>query len=507
MSRLGKLSFLFAAITLLCFAVTKFLINEWVPFFWVLIGLLVVFVGTGFVIDRAFFKEFFALKTTKQGANMGVLILGFLAVMIAVNIFGARHFKTWDFSLNRINTLSEQSVKLVESLQSDLKVVYLYKKNSKNYEENRKGFTELIRKYQDKSDKIKLEFYEADLRPDIAEKYDFKGEQAVFFDYEGKKNRIDRIDEQELTSALVKITRQTSKVVYMTTGHGESDTDSLDNSEGSGLLKKLLENNNYTVKNLNLATLSKMPEDMDVMFIHSPKYPFQGTEIAAIESYLKNGGSVLVSLAYPDKSGLKQLLRDFGVELGEGFVLNLLNMPGGSYAEPNTPTKTTWFSTTHAITQVFSKNDGALFIRPMPLRKSPQAPPSLQVDELLTVQSSVIFKDLAGKQQGDVGDHSVAMAVRGGPSEKSFNLIVFGDAHFLENQLLYSFIHRDVLLNSVALLAKEDNLISISPKTIGSTTVQMTSVQEAFLLWGIYLPLPMIFLLSGLFFWVRRRHA
>src|SRR5688572_11228817 len=111
MSRLGKISFLFAVITLLCFAVTKFLISAWIPFFWILIALFIVFVGVGIYVDRKFFVEFFSLKTTKHGMNMGALIFGFIALVIALNVMGARYYKTWDFSLNKVNSLSDQSIK------------------------------------------------------------------------------------------------------------------------------------------------------------------------------------------------------------------------------------------------------------------------------------------------------------------------------------------------------------------------------------------------------------
>src|SRR4051812_9892259 len=107
MSRLGKISFIFSILTLLCFAITRSLVQVWFPFFWVLIGLFAVFVGTGLYVDRKFFAEFFSLKTTKHGVNMGALIFGFMALIIIANVMGVRYYKTWDFSLNKVNSLSD----------------------------------------------------------------------------------------------------------------------------------------------------------------------------------------------------------------------------------------------------------------------------------------------------------------------------------------------------------------------------------------------------------------
>jgi ABC-type uncharacterized transport system involved in gliding motility auxiliary subunit len=512
MSRLGKISFIFAIVSLLCFAISKSIIHEWIPFFWVLIGLFALFIAVGFFVDRKFFAEFFSMKTTKHGMNMGVLIVGFVGLVILANVLGARHYKTWDFSVTQINTLSDQSVKILKDLKGELKIIYLYKENGVDVEKNRKIFTEIIRRYQDQSDKIKLEFIEADEQPDIAQKYQFKGAQAIYLDYNGKTNRIDKLDEQTITSAMVKVTREKSKTVYFTAGHGEPDIDSMDKAEALGFLKTLLGENNYTVKTINFSATSKLPEDLDVLMIAGVQYPFQKFDLQILEAFLKSGGNLLVSLNYPDKSGLDKFLAKLGVEILPGYVANVFNLPTGPVVDPKEPTKATSFSPTNSITKVFSKNDGVVMLKPLAFKRAAQVPTGLTVEELVSAPSSVLLNESHLKNEVGVGNFNVAMAVsgvypEGGNPTKPFNMVVLGDSNFLENQLLYGFVNRDIVLNSVALLAKEDNLISISPKEPPGTKIEMTSAKEAALFWGFFLPMPLIFLIASLYFWIRRRHA
>ena len=512
MSRLGKISFIFAIISLLCFAIAKSIIVEWIPFFSVLLGLFGFFIIFGVFTDRKFFSDFFSMKTTKHGTNMGVLIFGFMGFMVAANVLGARHYKTWDFSVNQMNSLSEQSIQLLKNLKTDLKVIYLYKENSANLEGNRKAFTELIRRYQDQSDQLKLEFVEADEQPEIAKKYDFRGAQAIYLDYNGKTSRIEKLDEQTLTSALVRVTREKSKTIYFTTGHGEPDLESTDLAEGTGFLKNLLKDNNYTAKTINFATLEKMPTDMDVLAITGPVQPFQNLEIQAIEGYMKSGGSVLIALTYPDKSGLEKLLNKAGIQIQNGFVMNVITSPMGPIVVPKEATKGSKFSENHSVTKVFSKNDGISMMRPLALKKASAAVPEITVEELVVAPASMLYTDPALVKEGTRADHILAMAATGlfpglGKSEKPFNLIVFGDFHLLTNQMLSLFVNRDLLLNSIALLAKEENLISITPKEPSGTRIDLTSTKEAVLFWGLFLPLPLAFLLASLFIWLRRRHA
>ncbi len=512
MSRLGKISFIFAIISLLCFAIAKSIIVEWIPFFSVLLGLFGFFILFGVFTDRKFFSDFFSMKTTKQGTNMGVLILGFMGFMIAANVLGARHYKTWDFSVNQVNSLSEQSIQLLRNLKTDLKVVYLYKENSSNLEENRKAFTELIRRYQDQTQNLKLEFVEANEQPDIAKRYDFRGAQAVYLDYNGKTSRIEKLDEQTLTSALVRVTREKSKTIYFTIGHGEADLESMDSAEGTGFLKNLLKDNNYTASSINFSSVGKMPTDMDVLAIVGPAQPFQSLEIQAIEGYLKTGGSILVALSYPDKSGLDKILNKAGLQIENGFVMNVLNSPMGPIVVPKEPTKGSKFSDTHSVTKVFSKNDGISMMRPLALKRTIGVSPEISVDEMVVAPASMFYTDPAMVKQGSRANHNLAMAAtgpfpEGGKNDTPFNLIAFGDFHFLTNQMLSLYVNRDLLLNSVALLAKEDNLISITPKEPGGTRIDLSSTKEAVLFWGLILPMPLAFLLTGLFIWLRRRHA
>lgn len=512
MSRLGKISFIFAVISLLCFAIARSIIVEWIPFFSVLLGLFGFFILFGVFTDRKFFGDFFSMKTTKHGLNMGVLIFGFIGLVITANILGARHYKTWDFSINHLNSLSDQSVQLLKNLKSDLKVIYLYKQNSANLDENRKAFTELIRRYQDQTSLLKLEFVEADEQPDVAKKYDFKGAQAVYLDYNGKTNRIEKLDEQTLTSALVRVTREKSKIIYFTTGHGEADLESMDLADGTGFLKNLLKDNNYAAKSINFASVGKMPTDMDALAIVGPMQPFQGLEIQAIEGYLKGGGNVFVALSFPDKSGLEKTLSKVGIQVENGFVMNVLNSPMGPIVVPKEPTKGSKFSDTHSVTKVFSKNDGVSMMRPMALKKSAAVHPEITVDELVVAPASMFYTDPAMVKQGNLQDHTIAMAAmgpfpEGGKTETPFHLIAFGDFHFLTNQMLSLFVNRDLLLNSVALLAKEENLISITPKEPGGSRIDLTSTKEAVLFWGLFLPMPLAFLIASLFIWMRRRHA
>ena len=93
------------------------------------------------------------------------------------------------------------------------------------------------------------------------------------------------------------------------------------------------------------------------------------------------------------------------------------------------------------------------------------------------------------------------------PKSPDFSVIVAGDADFMSNQMLYQNLNRDLVLNSIAALAKEDNLISISPKEPQATQLILTETKFAVFLFAFIIPLPILLLGVGVSLYVRRRNA
>lgn len=511
MSKLSKIAFLFSGISLVSMSITRYLLGDWVPFCWLALGLAVFFLVVGLIKDRQFFREFFTMKTTKEGMSMGMLIVLMLGVLIAVNYIGVRHSKTWDFSSAQVNTLSEQSIQLVKALDSEMKVLFFYKKGVEGNEENRRLFRELIKKYQDQSALVKLDFVEVNERPDLAQSYGVdKGSGVVFLDYKGRRNRIEKIDEQEFTSALVKVTREQNKTIYFTVGHGEKNIN--DNKEGLGLgsLRTMLENNRYTVKELPLIQNPKIPADADVIVIAGPVQGFQDFEISALETYLKDGGSLFLALESQNSAGLESLVSKMGLHLENNYILNQVETVLGRGINQG-PTMGAVFSVNNKITKAFGRSEVTLFRYPQAIKKLNEVK-GIDVDELVaTASNAMAFTSLQIRGEGPSGSFALVDEVtgkwNGDESAKEFTAIVAGDVDFMTNQMLYQNLNRDLVLNSMASLAKEESLISITPKEPQATQMLMTETKFGVFLFAFIIPLPILLLGTSIGLWLRRRNA
>src|SRR5512139_559491 len=70
--------------------------------------------GTGSVLD------FVRARSTRYGANAVLYTLFFVAVVVMLNFLGARYHRRVDLSVEGVNTLSEQSRKVLDQLHEDV---------------------------------------------------------------------------------------------------------------------------------------------------------------------------------------------------------------------------------------------------------------------------------------------------------------------------------------------------------------------------------------------------
>lgn len=509
MHKLSKILFSLAGLALAAFALARFLLGGgWMPFYTILLAFAGVFTLIAVIKERKFFIEFFTMRTTKHGLNMGAMILLVIALMVIVNYIGVKRNKTWDFSQAKTNTLSDQSVQIVKGLKSELKVLYFYKEGTQGNDENRRAFRELLKKYQDVSNQVRLEFYEVNQHPKLAEDYGVtKGSGLAFVEYNGRRNRIEKVDEQEITQGIIKVTREKMKTVYFVTGHGERDIEDAIEASGINLLKMLIENNSFAVKTWNLPSQPQAPQDADTVIIIGPQQAYTSQELLALEEYLKKGGNLLLALEPNKTQGLEKILKKVGVIPENNYVRS--SYMGLGYIDGGTLGNV--FSLNSAITKVFAnKRDIIRMDWPMSFKTEPKSE-DIKIESIVrTDENAAAFpepKITAG--QRPTGPFHFGFEVNGkfpGGGDKPFQIVVYGDADFLSNSMLYQNLNRDLALNSVSQLTREEGLISITPREVKRTELMVTTAK----LGGFYISMfliPITLLVAALSLWWKRRGA
>jgi len=99
------------------------------------------------------------------------------------------------------------------------------------------------------------------------------------------------------------------------------------------------------------------------------------------------------------------------------------------------------------------------------------------------------------------GPHPLGVAVEVGPTR----LIVLGTVEMAANQYFLLFGHKNLLLNLMAWLATQPDLIAIKPRVAGSQVILLSARQAKTLFYAVVLAYPLVVCVIGLGVWGWRR--
>lgn len=465
-------------------------------------------------------KQSLSSRSALYGANTLFLTCIFLGILIFANLLAFRHKHRFDFTEGGYFTLAPQTIKFITKLPRDVKLTAFFQTESPE----KMAFANLIAGYLEETDQIELQYVDPDKNPSVTKQYGVTTYGTVVLESGTKETKVQNTSEENITNALLKVTRDEQKIIYFLEGHGESNINNSEN-EGYASAKKNLEQDGFIVKPLLLLQSGEVPSDASVLVIPGPKKPIQDEEKKALESYLNSGGSVFMLIDPKSTSDMEIFLKNWGIELGEDIVIDPMSkLFGGDFAAPVVNQYTA-----HEITSDF------VLATIFPIIRSVREMPAVGVTttELLktganswaefdfdsgTVNfdegqdikgpisvSVIATKDLENKDQ-KISDNSENLknAKANKPSLKA-TLLVVGDSDFANNRYTSFSGNGDFFLNTISWLAEEENLISIRPKARKSTPIQMTqSWGSAIFVVGIIV-FPGLIAGIGIRSWWRRR--
>ncbi len=221
----------------------------------------------------------------------------FLAILVVVALIAERHPLRADLTETGQFSLSEQSRKIVASLQEPVTVKAFFAGGAPEASRAK----DLLETYRYYNKNIRYEFIDPDREPQLARQYEIRDYGVLVVEGLGRKETAPRADEEALTNALFKLSQKEDKTVYFLTGHGERSPEEM-NKSGYSSAKSALVKENYQVKPLNLMQQPQVPQDAAVVIVAGPQKPLFPEEAASLEAYLLRGGKIVFFLD-PQKDG------------------------------------------------------------------------------------------------------------------------------------------------------------------------------------------------------------
>ena len=457
-------------------------------------------------------------RATRYGLNAIVLIALILGVIVLVEAVSYRHSYRVDLTENKRWSLSPQSVKVVNELPTPVKAIAFFRPD----QPGKRTAEDLLKQYAGRSDgKFTWEVVDADRSPLVAREYGFEtygtvALEAVLKDGQKKQEKIQDLDEEKLTNALIRVTRSGKRVVYFLRGHGEKDPGSSERT-GYGQMKTAIEKLNYEVKDLVLARETKVPEDATIVVIAGPTKEILPAELDSLAAYVGRGGKIFVMVDPFQKTGLEPILERWALGLGNDVIIDISPTGRRAGAGPEIPVVTDYVP--HPITQDFRYATFFPVARTVAVKDKPPQGVSAQglartsseswaetnQDQIRTGQ----VKPDPGEQRGPLTIAAVAtIDAKDLPADRKgakARIVLVGDSDFAANEFVNLSGNRDFFLNTLSWLAEEENLIAVRPKESRTAPVFLTAAQGqvAFLVPVVLIPLAVM--IGGVVAVARRR--
>lgn len=454
-------------------------------------------------------------RTARYGSNTLIMSVAFIGILALVNFLASRYLQRFDLTQSGRYSLSAQTLQILGSLQVPVHVTGYY--TPRYPQESRQEAEDLLKEYKVRSNgKLDYEFVDPELKPAQARQAGITRDGTLLFTSGSRRQEVTGSTEADLTSAIVKVTRETQKKVYFLTGHGERSIED-GSQQGMSQARQGLERDNYKVLTFNTAVTSTLPSDMDVLVIAGPTKPLLDEERQRISNYLVKGGRALILGDPTIDAGLNQILEPLYLKFSDDIVIDPMSSLLGDVASPaaqqypfseitrNLPA--TFFPRARSVEKVKEPPQGTTGVTVTPLiETSPQSwgETDLQSRQVRYDEG----KDLKGPRTLAFSVESPAAL--GSEEQKTAKstktrLVVIGNSAFASNSFFGQLGNGDLFLNAVNWLAEDEALISIRPKPPEQRTANVNSANAPIILFSSIIALPLAVLLVGVSVWWRRR--
>lgn len=435
-----------------------------------------------------------------------IFIILFASLIGLVGYLTQVYHVSRDITQSTRNTLTEGSRNVLKQMKGPVSV-NVYASADDNY---RKTIVDFVSRYQREKKDIALKFINPAENPKQAQEAGIRAEGEFIVEFQNKSEHLQPpIIEQDMTNALVRLSRSSARNIMFLDGHGERSLIGLKNHD-LGEFGKQLEKKGFKLSNPDLTQLIDVPGNGAMLVIASPQSDIPELEVRKIRNYIAEGGNLLWLIDQDSMHGLTPVAELLGLQLTPGVVVDpAAAQYGGDYKMA--------FAVQygeHAITQSF--NLRTIFPLAQQIDANGQEL-GWKIARLVDVAANGWLEtgklDPAPKfdEKSDIGGPiNIAVALERKVENKSQRVVIVGSGGFLANTFITNGGNLDLGINMVNWLAGDDTLITIQPKPLKDANVVIPTtttgkITAMLVFFGFRLGLPILLLIAGVMIWMKRR--
>lgn len=389
-----------------------------------------------------------------------ILILT-LALSLSLVYLANQYFWQVDLTQNKRNSLSEQSIALLQQMAAPVEViVFAAKDDVTNGDKFRQSMVDFIGRYQRVKPNISLSMLSVQENPSLAreENITVDGEMVVKYSQQSM-HIVPPLNEERFTNLLLKLSRAESRHIGLVTS---AQPFGQVTAGANNQLKKALSRQGYTIINIADRVQDYSEEKLGALILNDAT-PIDQNQATILSQYIAGGGNMLWLVGNHSHDNFAPIINQLGLKvIAKPLQQHSGDEVTGSEVYAN-------YYAQHPITQQFSMKiafsevyaiDGkpahnqGWEVRPLVLVASGQAQPPESVS------------DEGSAQETMPKTHQVALVYERKVKEKVQRIVVIGDTQFLSQRSLDKTANKQFLANIMQWLTFDAIKLAIKPKRL-----------------------------------------
>lgn len=453
----------------------------------------------------------------------GITTVLLVVVAIFATLLAQENTWMYDMTKDKVFTLSAESLLLLDEIEQPVQIAAVYPDGQTD------GLVErLLEQYAAQSpwiafeqidaerDPAKLSAYQLDVKAINNETIVVKSGSRTKMVYQtsmyyrtSSGNAFD--GERQISGAIRYVTSDDLPVVYQLIGHNEMGSEDVSDAT------ELLQLEAYETKELNLVREGQVPKDASILLLLSPKKDLSPEETMAIDSFMGQGGKVLVAVdPFSSNESILENLNALMHAHGLDFTNNLVVEEDPNSFYGNNKMNLIPGYVRHGITENLAE------ARQYPVLPLARGIRLTEVDtEKIAVQPLLMSSDKSWmrtdmenyqsmKTETDIAGplYLAASVMRNNADmgETDGRMVVIGNAGFISNEQIHLQANGDFFISAVNWLQGERTSSTILPKVINADTLQISGDLMKKLIVITSLVLPGIAFIGALLIWATRRN-
>jgi hypothetical protein len=442
-------------------------------------------------------------------ARAVVAFIALVAAVVAVNAAVARAHLRFDLTAEQSSTLSKESLRVLRSVRSPVDITAFFGRS----DAGRVEAATLLHRYRQANRRISFKILDPAQAPGEVRRLHIEQGGSLAVTGSGRTEIAQEAIEIDITSAIARLVRGRSGTVCFTTGHGERDPGGV-GPEGYSLAAKLLRDNGYGVRTIDLLADPGVPAECEAIAVAAPTSSPSGEMVAAVRDWLAAAGKALL-LADPEaEPDLTPLGDRWGIGFQRGVVLE--SDPGSRLAsDPLSPIIRRYFpavSAVRGLAPTFMPGVEEVTTRELGDRPGLSTAPLAESSGSSYLERSpgdgefTEGTDVAGPVVvgASADDSQVEQSARGARIKRT-RILALGDADFASNAFVGDAGNARLLVQALDWLTQPEPLVNAVPNFPRVRELGLTQARSRYMLALTAGVVPALFLLSGALMWALRR--